>query len=82
MNNEQRIQQLEKQVKDLLAWKESKTRQQLSYPLDQASRDILSKDTFIWTGVFAEDGVNYTGAICKINGLSVAVQVANPNIYT
>lgn len=50
MNNEQRIQQLERQVQGLLVWKEQKTRQQLTYPLDQQSKDITNRDNLVLTG--------------------------------
>lgn len=43
MNNDQKIQQLERQVAELLQWKEEKTRQQIKYPLDEASVRILNK---------------------------------------
>lgn len=43
MNNEQRLQQLEKQVQDLVKWKNDKTKQQISYPLDLASIEALNK---------------------------------------
>jgi len=44
MNNEERIQQLERQVQELLSWKTSKERQQITFPLDDASKQILKKD--------------------------------------
>lgn len=50
MNNEQKIQQLERQVQELLAWKEQKTRQQISYPLDQQSKEIANRDNLVLTG--------------------------------
>jgi len=43
MNNEQRFQKLEQDVKNLMAWKEQRMRQQLTFPFDEASRNILSK---------------------------------------
>jgi len=56
MNNEEKIQQLERQVQELLAWKEAKTRQQLSYPLDSQSVNVISEKKFITTG-FRGDGM-------------------------
>lgn len=44
MNTEQEINNLKRQVQELLAWKEQRTRQQITYPLDLASKDILSED--------------------------------------
>lgn len=44
MNNEERIKQLERQVQELLSWKLSKERQQISYPLDENSKQVLNKD--------------------------------------
>lgn len=44
MNNEERIKQLERQVQELLSWKTLKERQQLSYPLDEASKNVLTND--------------------------------------
>lgn len=44
MNNEERIKQLERQVQDLLSWKSSKERHQLSYPLDSISKDVIAED--------------------------------------
>ena len=47
MNNEQRIAQLEHQVQELLTWKEQRIRQQLVFPLDKISTDIIQKDLFV-----------------------------------
>lgn len=44
MNNEERIQQLERQIQELLSWKTSKERQLISYPLDENSKQVLKKD--------------------------------------
>src|SRR6185436_15237730 len=55
MNNEQEIVQLKDQVKLLLEWKSQREKQQLTYPLDKISTDIIQKDIFI-----AKDFVVYT----------------------
>lgn len=44
MNTEQRIQQLEQQVRDLISWKNQKTKQQIMYPLDESSKEVLRQD--------------------------------------
>ena len=44
MNNEERITQLENQVRELLSWKQSKERQQIAYPLDEISKNIINED--------------------------------------
>jgi hypothetical protein len=45
MNNaemQKKIEELEKKIADLMSWKERKDAQQLSYPLDEASREIIN----------------------------------------
>ncbi len=81
MNNEQRITQLESQVRDLLAWKDARTRQQLTFPLDKVSKDIVSKDMFVWNGTIADVPPNLPGFMCYLNGKLWAVQVVDPTIY-
>lgn len=44
MNTEQRLQQLERQMSDIINWKSKKDLQQIEFPLDVVSKDILSKD--------------------------------------
>jgi hypothetical protein len=44
MDKNQEILILKQQVAELLKWKEEKTRQQISYPLDKESIKILNKD--------------------------------------
>lgn len=36
------IQALQKEIEELKAWKEKKEKQQISFPLDQASKTIIS----------------------------------------
>ncbi len=81
MNNEQRIQQLENQVKELLAWKEARMRQQLTFPLDKISQDIVHKDVPVWNGTIAENFVQPTGFMCAVNGRLWAFYVDNPSVY-
>lgn len=50
MNDEERITKLEERVADLLAWKEERLRQQLTFPLDKISTDIVQKDVVVATG--------------------------------
>lgn len=82
MNTEQRLQYLENKVIELLAWKTAKMQQQISFPLDQASRDIINKDHFVWTGVIAEVPPLVSGAICTLNGAPIAVHVEAASDYT
>jgi len=42
MSPEARIKQLESQVSELLEWKKKKERQQISFPIDTASKRIIS----------------------------------------
>lgn len=44
MNQEQEIKALKRQVNELLEWKALKTRQQISFPLDIVSKNVLNKD--------------------------------------
>ncbi len=44
------IKQLQTQVAELMAWKEQKIRQQISYPLDVASKNILNQDFLMFDG--------------------------------
>lgn len=81
MNNEQRIVKLETQIKELLQWKTERMRQQITFPLDKTSKDIITRDIPVWNGVIAENGVDYAGAMCSFNGRVLAVQVADPSIY-
>lgn len=44
MDNNQEIEKLKNRIKDLESWREEKTRQQIKYPLDKESINILNKD--------------------------------------
>ncbi len=46
----QEIDAFKKQVADFKAWKESIERQQLRFPIDIKSLDILNKDVLVVTG--------------------------------
>lgn len=56
--NEQilQLQQLAKRVEELERWKEEKTRQQISYPLDSVSVEILNKDFLRIIGKYVQVG--------------------------
>jgi len=47
MNTEQEIQNLKKQVAELVQWKEQRTRQQLVKPLDTVTKNVLLEEGFI-----------------------------------
>lgn len=81
MNSEERIKKLEAQVAELLAWKQQRMRQQLTFPLDKTSKDILSKDLVVWTGVIAEAPPN-TGAICTLNGKAWGFYIDDPSVFS
>lgn len=78
MNNEQRIQQLEQRVKDLMAWKDQKTKQQLSYPLDEVSKEVLRKDfLYVYTTKHFIGGVSgkeFNSYLVKQGALKGSVQ--------
>ncbi len=44
MNTEQRLQQLEREVQELIQWKMQRMRQQLTFPVDKISTDSIQKD--------------------------------------
>lgn len=44
MNNEERIQQLERQIQELLSWKTERQNQQLTFPLDETSKSVINGD--------------------------------------
>lgn len=64
MEPEQRIKQLEDRVASLLKWKEAKMRQQLTFPLDSISRDIIRRDVLVFTGQVTQDaGITPDGGV-------------------
>lgn len=62
---QEEINSLKQQVAELTKWKEEKTRQQISYPLDKNSIDVLSKyflrivSTFVQIGGIASRAFTY-----------------------
>ena len=44
MNTEQRLEQLEKQMQEILSNQDRQKKQQLTFPLDKATKDILNRD--------------------------------------
>lgn len=84
MNNDQRIAQLERQVQELLDWKNQRMKQQLTFPLDKISTDIVQKDLLIpqkriyYT---RPDGIIYPFVLpCKRNG-SYEYLVIQPDLH-
>lgn len=57
MNTEERLNNLEREVNELKTWKNERIRQQISFPLDEVSKKIILKDTFI-----VKDLLNFTRA--------------------
>lgn len=58
MDNEQRIEQLESQVQELLKWKEDRIIQQLTYPLDKQSTEISQKNLFVFSNLITFERAN------------------------
>jgi hypothetical protein len=50
MNTEQRLAKLEREVAELIQWKADRMRQQVTYPLDNTSIDIINKHFMRITG--------------------------------
>lgn len=48
MSPEERIKKLEKQVAELLEWKRQRMSQQITFPLDKTSQDVIGQN-FIYT---------------------------------
>lgn len=46
----QEIKQLQDQVAELMKWKNERMNQQLTYPLDKATKDIIAKDFLRYVG--------------------------------
>lgn len=72
----QDIIQLKKDVAELKAWKDSKNNQQISYPLDIGSKDILSKDLLSFEGT-----IDTLGASGNSFPFAMVVNVNNINYY-
>ena len=83
MDNE--LEQLKRQVQELQRWKESKERQQIEFPLDQQSKDVLKKDLIIVTGRgFFTRANGQIGAYfleTNINGKSELIGIYPPQTY-
>lgn len=65
------IQQLTRRIEELEKWKEQKMRQQLSFPLDQQSKDVIQRDFIQVKGIGISNGA--TGAefpfyFTRVNG--------------
>ncbi len=59
---------LKAQVAELLEWKRSRQLQQIAYPLDDQSKNIVGAVTYEGTGSTAlTDSINLTGAAETIN---------------
>lgn len=64
------LEELQKQVDELKAWKEQKTRQQFRFPLDQESKNAVQQDVLVFTGQAVEPVTLLTGNTaleCRIN---------------
>ncbi len=80
----QKITTLEQQVKELLDWKKAREEQQIVFPLDSRSRDVLANyfmrivDTLIYIVVGAEEHVatSYVG-----NQGALRFEVGESTIY-
>jgi len=80
MTNEERIKKLEDQVRELLAWKTERTRQQIVFPLDEASKQVITKDVPVFTGNIKDNGTD-VGAMCAVNGRILAFLVEEPSAF-
>ena len=79
--DQQKIDKLEKQVAELLEWKRQKIQQQISFPLDKASYDVMSQFIPVWGERIASAPPEYEGAVCKLGGKKIAFLVVDPSIY-
>jgi small-conductance mechanosensitive channel len=80
MNSEQKIQNLERQVAELTRRMDEKARQQITFPLDDASRTILSKYflTYISNLDFtSSSGQLFPRIIVGYNGVKSVIDVTN-----
>lgn len=80
-----KIDELERKVNELSAWKEARTRQQLTYPLDETSFGILNDkflsidNRIIYMGVGGREFPSY---IVKQGGKYGEISAFNPVIFT
>lgn len=76
MDTQQEISQLKKQVRELLEWKKERTEQQLSFPLERRSIDIIASKFLKVT-----DSINFV----RTNGREVPTFIigeSNNRVYT
>lgn len=71
---EQEIAQLKDQIAELMAWKEQKTKQQILFPLDDASRNTI--------GGVIPDGAGATTKTLDLNLTGNAETITVPALYT
>ena len=67
MNNQDRINNLNTRLDSLLNWKAQHIKQQVDYPLDSISKDLIQKNLLITTGTY---GIEYATEVwleVKIN---------------
>lgn len=63
------LEELQKQVDELKAWKEQKTRQQFTFPIDTESQNTFQKDMLVFTG----QEVTPVGLLADLTALEVKV---------
>lgn len=66
MNNQDRINNLNTRLDSLLNWKAQHIKQQVDYPLDNISKDLIQKNLLITTG-------NYYGTITDNLWLEISI---------
>lgn len=86
MNTEQEIQQIQRDIAELKAWKNAKTSQQISYPLDINSINVLGKyflrvvnDLVLFFGGAA--GRGFETLFIKQDNLAAQLQRDSSQIY-
>lgn len=70
MTPEERIQQLESQIAELMTWRQARELQFIPYPLDQASKDSL--------GVPVIEGTSSTGLTQSVSVSSTPTNISVP----
>lgn len=63
------MQKMQAQIADLLQWKAARERQQISFPLDDASRNSLGVPTFVGAG--SSDRTDTVGVAATPTSISV-----------
>jgi len=77
---EERLKKLEAKVAELEAWKKARIAQQLTYPLDKISTDIVQKDALIYISnlnFVRVDGIEVPNILVKHNGRVELISVYN-----